>query len=174
MQLILRNLRVIFCTPLLGCFELRKQMWHRVSKFRFLNDLPKTKHANIWNNRKCEARTCKLIQEQRDQNYGKTPASLISLKKQWVWWYNKKGEVNEALKASRFSNCSKTWLEVCFALVVSAGKIFSKKKCDLVKCWHAYTLVRTSYQMEQAWFPGLWEEDKHSMESYVGKLMEMG
>lgn len=43
-----------------------------------------------------------------------------------------------------------------------------------MKCWDTYTPVRTSYQMEQAWFPGLWEEDESSMESYVGKLLEIG
>lgn len=111
-------------------------------------------------------------------NYGKTSTSLIFLKKQWVWWYNKKGEVNEVLKTSKILNCSRSWdvakqIEIWFTLVVCAVKYItiSKKNFDLVKCWDTYTPVRTSYQLEQVWFPRLRQEDDNSVESYVEKLL---
>lgn len=106
------------------------------------------------------------------------PQYLLPLWNSGDRWYNKKGEVNEALKAFRFSNRSKSWViakQYCFAIVVCARKRITvgKKKHDLMKCWDTCTPRRTTYQVEQAWFEGLWEEDVNSMERLVGKLQEI-
>lgn len=113
-------------------------------------------------------------------NYGKTPTYLIFMINQQVWWCNTKGEVNDPWKPLGFPIVPKL-LSCCTAdrsLLWSCGLCWEVYNCQQEEMWPSGVLRflhtgKNQLQMEQAWFPGLWEEDENHMESCAVKLQEI-